>query len=114
MPSADACGGQRRTGTRRPAAILGADPDLDDLDLDLDLDLDGDRDLDLDLDRDRDRGRHRFARGWARSYTSASRFQSRCVYRCVVESDAWPSSSWIPRRSAPFPSRWVAKQCRST
>ena len=42
-----------------------------------------------------------------------SRAASRCVYFCVVESEAWPSSSWIARRSAPACSRCVAKVCRS-
>jgi hypothetical protein len=38
---------------------------------------------------------------------------SRCVYFWVVESEAWPSSSWIARRSAPAWRRCVAKVWRS-
>ena len=34
------------------------------------------------------------------------------AYRCVVDSEACPSISWIARRSAPDSSRWVAKECR--
>src|SRR6185369_7674383 len=51
-------------------------------------------------------------RGWAFSYTSMSRFIETLVYFCVVESDAWPRSSWIDRRSAPAFRRWVANECR--
>ena len=42
-----------------------------------------------------------------------SRRASTWLYTCVVESELWPSSSWIVRRSAPPSSRWVANAWRS-
>ena len=41
------------------------------------------------------------------------RFDSTRVYVWVVLTEAWPSSSWMVRRSAPPSSRCVAKECRS-
>ena len=41
------------------------------------------------------------ARGWASRYTCHSRSWLTLVYTCVVEIEAWPSSSWTTRRSAP-------------
>ena len=51
------------------------------------------------------------ADGCVRTPTGAARTLPECrsgSWRC-----AWPSSSWMARRSAPPSSRWVAKECRS-
>src|SRR5947207_2074836 len=45
------------------------------------------------------------ALGCARSYTAIRSVSETCVYFCVVESRAWPSNSWMARRSAPSASR---------
>src|SRR5581483_8819625 len=50
----------------------------------------------------------RHDRGCERSYTRRSRRASTWLYTWVVESEAWPSSSWMTRRSAPPSSRCVA------
>ena len=51
-------------------------------------------------------GRHSKAR--------RSRSVETFVYTCVVEIEAWPSSSCTTRRSAPWSSMWVAQEWRST
>ena len=56
----------------------------------------------------------RRARGWAASYTARSRSVETFVYTCVVEIEAWPSSSCTTRMSAPWSSMWVAHEWRST
>src|SRR5712692_10894870 len=55
----------------------------------------------------------RQARGCALSYTSINCRTEAWVYFCVVESELWPRSSWMARRSAPSASRCVAKAWRS-
>src|SRR5512140_2409741 len=52
------------------------------------------------------------ASGCASSYILTRWLTLTLAYRCVVDSEACPSISWIARRSAPDSSRWVAKECR--
>ncbi len=53
-----------------------------------------------------------YAFGCDLSYTSINLSIETCVYCCVVERRAWPSNSWMARRSAPASRRWVAKEWR--
>ena len=45
-----------------------------------------------------------------RGVDTRSLFPSTWLYTCVVDSDEWPSSSWIVRRSAPPSSRCVGER----